>query len=74
MRLFIFYTNEGYTQDPKGIEVENSQLLGTAEGNTAKEAFENLLNENHWIMEHGFSVGAGNVKARELLNGKQFLF
>lgn len=66
MSTYIFYTHEGYTEGPNGKEVENCQLLGEAEGETAKEALENLLNENPWIADCGFKVGAGEIVARKL--------
>lgn len=43
MRLFIFYTAEGYTEDPNGNEVCNCQMLGVASGNGIVSARDNLL-------------------------------
>lgn len=54
MAEYIFYTAEGFTQDPKGDEVENCQLIGRAFGENENEAKNNLLKENPWIDEHGF--------------------
>lgn len=63
MAEYIFYTTEGFTQDPKGDDVENCQLIGRAFGNNENEAKNNLLKENPWIEEHGFD--------KEMLNGKE---
>lgn len=63
MAEYIFYTTEGFTQDPKGDDVENCQLIGRAFGNNENEAKNNLLKENPWIDEHGFN--------KEMLIGKE---
>ena len=56
MNEYIFYTTEGYTHPPnESKEVENCQVLGFATGNNAKEAKENLIRENPWIIECGFN-------------------
>lgn len=54
MSEYIFYTSEGFTQDPNGDDVENCQLMGIASGLDAKEALLNLLDENPWIEGHCF--------------------
>ena len=46
-------------------EVENCQLLGTAHGKSQNEALQNLLSENPWIEERGFTPNG--VFARQLL-------
>ena len=51
---YIFYTAEGFTQDPVGVDVENCQLIGRAFGDNVNEAKNNLLKENSWIEEHSF--------------------
>ncbi len=57
MNEYIFYTTEGQTYAPNdSIEVENCQVLGTANGSNESEAQENLLNENPWITEAGFEA------------------
>lgn len=63
MAEYIFYTTEGFTQDPEGDDVENCQLIGRAFGNNENEAKNNLLKENLWIEEHGFD--------KEMLIGKE---
>lgn len=54
MSEYIFFTAEGFAQDPNGNDVENCQLMGMASGRDVKEALSNLLNENSWIEEHDF--------------------
>lgn len=56
MSEYIFYTTEGYTEDPQGNRIENCQLIGVACGDDAKEAQGNLLTENPWIKECGYSI------------------
>jgi hypothetical protein len=56
MKEYIIYTTEGYTIAPnENVEVENCQMLGEACGNNPEEARANLLKENPWIIEVGFS-------------------
>lgn len=74
MRKFIFYTSEGYTESPEGEMIESCQLLGDAEGATAKDAYDNLLSENPWIRKCGFDLKSGKVMARELSDDRQYLF
>ena len=56
MGEYIFYTTEGFTLDPKGVEVDNCQVLGCAFGADEHEARMNLLKENPWIEEHGYDT------------------
>ena len=56
MTDFIFYTTEGFTQDPKGDDVENCQVIGRTFGDDMDDARNNLLKENPWIEEHGFDA------------------
>lgn len=74
MKRFIFFTLEGDSIGENGEKVENCQLLGDAVGETAKEAFDNLLDENPWIKTSGFNIGTGNIVARELVDNKRYLF
>lgn len=55
MADFIFYTTEGFTQDPNGNDIENCQMLGIAKGKDKVEAKDNLLKDNPWIIEAGFA-------------------
>lgn len=56
MNKYIVYTTEGYTTAPnEDVEVENCQVLGCVYGNNATEARDNLLKENPWISEAGYS-------------------
>lgn len=58
MAKFIFMTNEGttYGEDERGrLEiVENTQVLGTSQGENARNAFLNLICENEWLMNFSF--------------------
>ncbi len=54
MAEYVFYTPEGFTQDPIGCDIENCQLIGRAFGDSVSDAKNNLLKENSWIDEHGF--------------------
>ncbi len=58
MRAFIFITDEGYTFQPGSEselpDVENLQVLGFAVGVDEKDAFQNLLREDRWLIETTF--------------------
>lgn len=63
MNEYIFYTDEGHTDAPnEDVEIENCQVIGRAFGRTEDEARENLLKENLWILEAGFSTNEFIVK------------
>lgn len=56
MNEYIIYTTEGNTIAPnEDVEVENCQVLGIAKAKDKVEAKENLIKENPWIIEAGFS-------------------
>lgn len=74
MRTFIFYTLEGYSESPINEITENCQLLGEATGETARDALNNLLKENEWIIEQGFHLNEGKVIARELADSRRYFF
>ena len=50
MNSYIFLTDEGYTFQPdtgdEPMEIENLQVIGTAQGEDANSAYRNLLAEN----------------------------
>ena len=43
------------SEDENNPDVENFQVLGIEEGETAKDAFETLINMNKWIKELGYN-------------------
>jgi hypothetical protein len=53
VRSFIFYTAEGLTFLPNSEsdmpDVENCQVLGWGKGETAKDAFDDFIKQNHWL-------------------------
>ncbi len=69
MAEYIFYTDEGYTQDTNGNEIENCQVIGSAFGENKEEAKTNLLRENPWIEKVGFDTKRFIV--RQLLTEEQ---
>lgn len=69
MSEYIFYTAEGFTQDPNGNDVENCQVLSRAVEENEKGARNNLLKENPWIEEAGFNTT--DILARQLLTTEQ---
>ena len=69
MAEYVFYTKEGFTQDPNGNDVENCQVLGRAFGRNEDEARCNLLKENPWIEKAGFDTTVLIVK--QLLTEEQ---
>lgn len=74
VRFFIFYTNEGLTFQPKSEEdlpeIENCQVLGWGEGETAEDAFNNFKQENFWLDKMRFN----KVIGIELRNKKEQYF
>ena len=59
MNNYIFITSEGYTYQPNSISVEpdidNMQVIGSGEGNTAQEAFLHLIKQNTWLAGTDFN-------------------
>ncbi|MEF2176055.1 MAG: hypothetical protein V3575_06265 [Candidatus Absconditabacteria bacterium] len=64
MKKYIFLTFEGFTQQPDGTEVENVQMLGVGEGIDSKQAFENIKQQNEWLIESSFD----EIYCHELVN------
>jgi len=58
MREYIFLTTEGFTfqLNSKSIEpdIENLQVLGFSKGKDSKDAFDNLLEENRYLIDTAF--------------------
>lgn len=58
MKSYIFITAEGFTYQPNSEshepDIENCQVIGFAEGNSPEEAFKNLTEENHYLLETNF--------------------
>lgn len=54
MKKYIVLTDEGYTYEPDGKDIENLQVLGITEGANEDEAVDNLLNESPWIKNTSF--------------------
>ncbi|OQY38144.1 MAG: hypothetical protein B6226_04050 [Candidatus Cloacimonetes bacterium 4572_65] len=59
MKRYIFITIEGTTFQPHSDsvipDVENSQVIGFAEGIDADEAFSTLLNDNSYLQKSSFN-------------------
>jgi len=70
MKNYIFYTDEGYTQDNNSNYVENCQIIGWAKGKTPIEAFNNLKQECEYLKEISFS----EVICQQLACKKRFYF
>lgn len=70
MRLFIFYTNEGFTEDNQHRLTENCQILGWSKGKTSEEAFKNLIKENKYLEEVNFN----EIMCQELANERVHYF
>jgi len=55
MDSYIFLTDEGYTFKPNSEsdvpDIENLQVIGFSDGENAKEAFYNLINENGHLLK-----------------------
>ncbi|MFZ6015161.1 MAG: hypothetical protein ACOYUZ_02275 [Patescibacteria group bacterium] len=70
MPSFIFLTQEGQTLAPNLKDIDNLQVLGIANGQTYREALDNLLRENEWIKESDYE----EVMALELKSEKVEIF
>jgi hypothetical protein len=70
MKNYIFYTNEGYTQDDNKRDIENCQIIGWAKGDTPTEAFKNLKQEYRHLKEMSFN----EVICQRLACKKRFYF
>jgi len=66
MKQFIFYTNEGFTEDNQNNPTENCQILGWGKGENSQEAFKNLVKENTYLKEMDFN----EVMCQELVDEK----
>lgn len=58
MNSYIFLTDEGYTFQPETeeqpVEIDSLQMLGTAQGEDAMDAYRNLLAKNPHLREKRF--------------------
>ena len=58
MKNYIFVTTEGYTYQPNSEsvdpDIENLQVIGFANGNNPKQAFQKLLKESNYLLETSF--------------------
>ena len=54
MNSYIFITTEGYTYQPGSEavkpEIENCQVIGFSQGKDERQAFENLVAENGYLL------------------------
>ena len=64
MRSFIFFTDEGFTQDPNHKEIPNMQILGTGNGDEILEAFKDFKDNQSYLAEFSFK----NVVALEYID------
>lgn len=58
IKIYIFLTVEGITFQPDSEsfepDIENLQVIGFAKGKDSKEAFQNLIKENEYLLETSF--------------------
>ncbi len=64
-RQYLFYTTEGFTQAPDGVEIDNCQILAFIDAEEERQAWQKFKVENAWMEGRGFSL-QGEV-CRELL-------
>ncbi len=70
IKIYIFYTREGFAEDNQSKPTENCQILGWSKGKTSQEAFKNLVKENRYLEEMDFD----EVMCQELVNEKVYYF
>ena len=63
MKSYIFFTDEGYTQDSNNKEISNMQILGSADGKDTVEAFKNFKEDHSYLTKFSFK----NVIALEFV-------
>ena len=66
IKIYIFYTREGFAEDNQHKPTENCQILGWSKGKNSQEAFRNLLKENKYLEEIDFN----EVMCQELVDEK----
>lgn len=58
MKAYIFITQEGVTYQPSSRseepDIDNCQVIGFAKGNDKNEAFQNLIEENEYLLDTSF--------------------
>lgn len=58
MKKYIFITTEGFTFQPYSDsvepDIENMQVIGFAQGDTAKDAMKDLIKKNTYLVETSF--------------------
>lgn len=62
LRPYLVCTAEGSTSAPNvNVDVENCQVLGMVEANSAAEAIDKLFEQESWIEAAGFSKAKAYV-------------
>lgn len=54
MKSFIFFTNDGFTQDPNHKEIPNMQILGYEDGLDVLQAFKVFKESQSYLSEFAF--------------------
>jgi hypothetical protein len=49
LKQFLFFTKEGFTYEPSGIESQNLQILGDAEGLNLLDAFKKFKQHQPYL-------------------------
>ena len=69
LKKYIFYTNEGFTEDTNHDDTENCQILGWANGINSNVAFENFKEENKFLNSR-----FNKILCQELFSEKVYYF
>ncbi len=74
-KLFLFVTPDGVTYSSPAKtypDVENFQVLGYGKGYTEREAFDDFVKRNNWVLDTDFNeIICIEIKSR-ISNGKIF--
>jgi hypothetical protein len=65
MKEFIFFTTDGFTYDINQKQINNMQILGSAEGENILEAFKNFKISHSYLVDYAFK----EVIANEIVGG-----
>ena len=70
IKVYIFYTSDGFTEDNQNKPTENCQILGWSKGKTTQEAFKNLVKNNKYLEKMSFN----EIMCQKLDNEKVHYF
>lgn len=72
MNKYVFYTSDGFCEDPNGNPIDNCQLLGWIKADSKEEAIDRFLAEDgDWVLERGYRKG--NLRVAQLSDNENLI-